>query len=85
MDVAMPNIMMLVYSAIAYVLPLILAVWAFLVSEDERAKWVIGGFVFLLYVGSFFLHLSSFVWYFGRIVLGIGCFLYLRWHGIAVK
>ncbi len=76
---------MLLYSAIAYVLPLILAVWAFLVSEDERAKWVIGAFVFFLYVGPFFLHLSTFVWYFGRVVFGLGCFLYLRRHGIAVK
>lgn len=76
---------MLIYHFIAYVLPLFLAVWAFLASNEERARWILAGFILFLYGGPFFLHLSSWVWFFGRIILVIGCFLYLRWHGIAVK
>lgn len=77
--------MMPIYYVLAYFLPLSLGVWAVLAAENETARLVIASLILFLYARPFLLHLSAWVWYFGRIILGIGCFLYLRWHGIAVK
>ncbi|GEM_PF-1562850 len=79
------QLLMSFYYIIAYILPLLLAVWTFLASENERVKAGLVALILSIYVGPFFLPLSGWFWYFGRIILGIGCFLYLRWHGVRVK
>jgi len=76
---------MSIYYIIGYILPLLLAVWTFLASDNERVKVGLVVFVLFLYIGPFFMPTSGWFWYFGRIILGIGCFLYLRWHGAQVK
>ena len=75
------------YTEIGIGVAIILGIWAFLVAETDRERIVIAGipvvvFLIRLIFPSPVGRLISLV---GWMVYGIGCIIYLRYKGIAVR
>jgi len=75
------------YTEIGIGIAIILGIWAFLVAETDRARAVIVGipvvvFLIRLIFPSAAGRLVSLV---GWMLYGLGCIIYLRCNGIAVR
>jgi hypothetical protein len=75
------------YSEIGIGVALILGAWAFIVAEDERARAVFVGLPGLIFLIRLIFpspagRLMSLI---GWILYGIGCLIFLRLSGVAVR
>jgi hypothetical protein len=75
------------YTQIGIGVAVILGIWAFLVAETDRAKVVIAG----LLVVIFFIRLvfptptGRLISLLGCMLYGVGCIIFLRLNGIAIR
>jgi len=74
------------YKAIVFILSLVLCVIAVIEAKDRWRYAFIGALLgFFLTPLLFPLLFSADILFYGRIVLGIICYLYLRWIGYPIK
>jgi len=75
------------YTEIGIGIAIILGVWAFLVAEDDRERVLLAGIpvvVFLIRL-IFPSPAGRLISLLGWMLYGIGCIIYLRYNGIAVR
>jgi len=75
------------YTEIGIGIAIILGVWAFSVAEDDRERAVLAGIpvvVFLIRL-IFPSPAGRLISLLGWMLYGIGCIIYLRYNGIAVR
>jgi hypothetical protein len=75
------------YTAIGLGIAVILGIWAFIVAETDRARAIIAGIpvvVFLIRL-IFPSPAGRLISLLGWMLYGIGCIIYLRCNGIAVR
>jgi len=75
------------YSAIGIGVAVIFGVWAFVVAETAKERMVIAGFAILIFlVGSIFRsQLGQLIALIAWVLYGIGCIIYLRFHGMEIR
>ena len=75
------------YSAIGIGVAVIFGVWAFVVAETAKERMVIAGFAILVFlVGSIFRsQLGQLIALIAWVLYGIGCIIYLRFHGMEIR
>jgi hypothetical protein len=80
------NILYGIYNLIAYLIPLYLFFIAF-IKTDQRSRYIFLSFIVIFYILPliFPLPLKSIVLFIIRIILGIGCYLYLIAKGISLR
>lgn len=80
------NILYGIYGLIAYLVPLYFFLIA-LIKIKQKSRFIFLGFIVILYILPFVisLPLKSMVLFLIRIVLGIGCYLYLLSKGISLQ
>jgi hypothetical protein len=80
------NLLYGIYSLIAYLVPLYFFLIA-LIKIEQRSRFIFLGFIVIFYILPFIisLPLKSMVLFLIRIVLGIGCYLYLISKGISLR
>ena len=75
------------YAAIGFGISALLGIWAFIVAETDKARAVIAGVPFLMLlvrqIAPRALGRSGFL--IGAMVYGIGCLVYLRFHGVELR
>ena len=74
------------YSAIGIGVAVIFGVWAFVVAETAKERMVIVGLAILVFlVGSIFRsQLGQLIALIAWVLYGIGCIIYLRFHGMEI-
>jgi hypothetical protein len=82
--VAVPQIP---YTAIGMGIAIILGIWAFLVAETDKEKAIIAGLplVFFLIRLIFPSPAGRLISLLGFMLYGLGCIIYLRLNGLAVR
>jgi len=75
------------YSAIGIGVAVIFGVWAFVVAETAKERMVIVGLAILVFlVGSIFRsQLGQLIALIAWVLYGIGCIIYLRFHGMEIR
>ena len=75
------------YSAIGIGVAVIFGVWAFVVAETAKERMVIAGRAILVFlVGSIFRsQLGQLIALIAWVLYGIGCIIYLRFHGMEIR
>ena len=75
------------YSAIGIGVAVIFGVWAFVVAETAKERMVIAGLAILVFlVGSIFRsQLGQVIALIAWVLYGIGCIIYLRFHGMEIR
>jgi hypothetical protein len=75
------------YAAIGMGVAVLLGVWAFVVAETDRDRLVIVGIPVVLFLIRLIFPSSAgrLVSLIGLMIYGIGCIIYLRYNGIAVR
>jgi len=75
------------YSAIGIGVAVIFGVWAFVVAETAKERMVIAGLAILVFlVGSIFRsQLGQLIALIAWVLYGIGCIIYLRFHGMEIR
>jgi hypothetical protein len=75
------------YAAIGMGVAVLLGVWAFIVAETDRDRVVIVGIPVVLFLLRLIFHSAAgrLVSLVGWMLYGIGCIIYLRLNGIAVR
>ena len=75
------------YSAIGIGVAVIFGVWAFVVAETVKERMVIAGIAILIFLFGSVFHsrVGQLIALIAWVLYGVGCIIYLRFHGMEVR
>ncbi|MGZ8840610.1 MAG: hypothetical protein ACXW2O_08810 [Candidatus Aminicenantales bacterium] len=75
------------YTAIGIGIAVIFGVWAFVIAETVRARAILAGIPFLIFVigGLLPSRAGQLITLFGWVLYGVGCIIYLRLNGMEIR
>lgn len=78
---------MIPYQLIGTVVCVFLGIWAFIIAESEGGRVFIVAAVLVLFLLPRVTHSPTlgFLSSIGKILFGIGCYLYLKWRGVSIR